>query len=209
MWSLGEKNIRRSNDYDHDWTQSYSSSFLWFLNASLFSGFFIKNGQLRKENFENWRIVVIHATYNWVKMSISGVATLMENYILRKIGAIEKANDTEEEEGTRSKIWLITWPLSRAFQPNAMISLSLPTKPNLPSSKNTPDHYFTFSQFGIFFKVYLKLASQKWPLTPKMTLEKQKRRPRQLHSVHWQHVMDLLLQWSIFSLELLLYSINK
>ena len=36
-------------------------------------------------------------------MSISGVATLMENYILRKIGAIEKANDTEEEEGTRSK----------------------------------------------------------------------------------------------------------
>ena len=35
-------------------------------------------------------------------MSISGVATLMENYILRKIGAIEKANDTEEEEGTRS-----------------------------------------------------------------------------------------------------------
>ena len=46
--------------------------------------------------------VGMHPMYNWEKMSISGVATLMENYILRKIGAIEKANDTEEEEGTRS-----------------------------------------------------------------------------------------------------------
>lgn len=41
----------------------------------------------------------------------------MENYILRKIGAIEKEDDTEEEEGTRSKTIITCFLTQRNDKP--------------------------------------------------------------------------------------------
>ena len=73
-------------------------------------------------------------------MSISGVATLMENYILRKIGAIEKANDTEEEEGTRSKNDSSRDHHHVLFNLTQIDKLIFTNRTQQTLSKNTPDH---------------------------------------------------------------------